>query len=135
MEIFVKNTVNGLLPLYPADLDEKKRLKIGEVYKVKITNPRNYEFHKKFMALVNLAHSNTNIDMPFDAYRKYLVSKAGYFKAYTTPKGTYIEPESISFGNMSQSEFETVYSRVLDVIIKELGCTTEEVEQELINFM
>jgi len=134
MEIFVKNTLTGLIPLYPSDMDEKRKLKIGHEYKCKITNPRNIEFHKKFFALINLGHQNTSLEMPLDVYRKYITTKAGYFKAYTTPKGTFFDAESISFGNMSQDKFEEVYSRCIDVIIKDIGSTTEEVESQLINF-
>jgi len=135
MEIYVKNTVNGLLPLYPTDLEEKKKLKIGEIYKATIVNPRNYEFHKKFMALINVGHQNTKLEMPFDSYRRYVTIKAGFFKAYTTDKGTYFEAESISFGSMSQDKFEEVYSRVLDVIIKDINVTKEMIEKVLISFM
>ena len=61
--------------------------------------------------------------------------KVGYFKAYDTPKGVFYDAESISFANMSQDKFEEVYSRVLDKIIADLGCSTEEIERQLINFM
>jgi hypothetical protein len=135
MEIYVKNTLQGLVPLYPADLEEKKHLKLNEEYKVEVTRPRNYQFHKKFMALVNIGWENTSLEMPFDTYRRYLIMKAGYFKMYSTNKGTYYEAESISFANMDQIRFEEVYSRVLDVIISELKVTKQEIEEVLINFM
>ena len=135
MELYVKNTLSGLVPLYNSDMDEKKRLRLGEEYKVEITHPRNYKFHKLFMALVNIAHQNSSLEMPFDTYRRYLIMKAGYFKTYTTPKGTYYEAESISFASMDQMKFEEVYSRVLDVIISELQVSKEEIEEVLINFM
>jgi len=134
MELYVKNTLHGLMPLYPADFEEKKKLKLGKEYKCTIVNPRNYQFHKKFMALINIGHQNTEFDMPFDTYRRYITTKAGYFKSYTTKKGTYFEAESISFSNMTQDKFEELYSRVIDVIIKDIGVTNEEIENELINF-
>ncbi len=134
MRIYCRNTLSGLVPLYPNDMDEKRKLKVGRDYEVEIKHPRNYEFHKKFFALINLAHNNTHLDMPFDAYRRYLIAKAGYFDVYTTDKGQFIEPKSISFTSMNQVEFEEVYSRVLNVIIKELGLTEEEVTENLINF-
>lgn len=134
MDIFLQNTLHGLIPLYPSDYDEKRKLKIGETYKAVITRPRNYEFHKKFFALINLGFSNTSLEMPFDTYRKYLIQKAGFFKAYNTPKGTYFEAESISFASMSKEIFEDLYSRVVDEVIKDIGTTTEEIEKQLIEF-
>jgi hypothetical protein len=134
MEIYLRNTINGLIPLYPSDFDEKRKLKLGQDYKANITNPRNYEFHKKFFALMNIGHENTSLEMPFKTYRKYVTQKAGYFKTYATHKGVMIEADSISFASMTQYEFEELYSRVIDVIIKDIGSTTEEVEMQLTEF-
>jgi hypothetical protein len=135
MKLLLRNTLSGLMPLYPSDFDEKRKLKLGQDYEAEIKNPRNIGFHRKFFALVNLGHENTSLDMPFEAYRKYLIMKAGYFKTYQTPKGTFYEPDSISFGSMSQDQFEEVYSRVLDKVIEDIGTTKDEIEKQLINFM
>ena len=135
MKLLVRNTISGLVPLYPADMDEKRKLKLGHDYEVEVTNPRNIGFHKKFFALLNLGHENTSLEMPFETYRKYLTIKAGYFNAYQTPKGLFYEAQSISFSSMSQDQFEEVYSRVLDKIIEDIGSTKEEVERALISFM
>jgi len=134
MKLLLRNTISGLVPIYPSDQDEKRKLKLGVDYLVEVTNPRNIGFHKKFFALLNIGHENTNLDMPFDTYRKYILMKAGYYKAYDTPKGVFYDAESISFASMSQDKFEEVYSRVLDKIIADIGCTTEEIEKQLINF-
>jgi hypothetical protein len=135
MKIFLRNTLHGLIPLYPNDMDEKRKLKIGHDYECEIKNPRNISFHRRFFALINLGHENTSLDMPFNVYRKYMIVKAGFFTAYQTPKGVYYDPNSISFASMSQDEFEEVYSRVLDKVIEDVGLDRESVEKQLINFM
>ena len=135
MKLLLRNTLSGLVPLYPSDFDSKRKLKLGSDYEAEIKNPRNVGFHRKFFALINLGHENTSLDMPFETYRKYLIMKAGYFKTYQTPKGNYYEPDSISFGSMSQDQFEEVYSRVLDKVIEDIGTTKDEIEKQLINFM
>lgn len=135
MKLLLRNTISGLVPLYPSDMDEKRKLKLGHDYEAEIKNPRNIGFHRKFFSLINVGHENSKLDMPMDTYRKYITMKAGYFKAYNTPKGTYYEPESISFSNMSQDQFEEVYSRVLDKIIEDIGATKEDIEKQLIDFM
>jgi hypothetical protein len=135
MEIYCRNTISGLVPLYPSDQDEKRKLKLGQDYKVEITNPRNLGFHKKFMALINVGCENSKLDMPFDTYRRYMTIKAGYFKAYQLDQGMYYEAMSISFASMQQDEFEEVYSRVLDKIIEDIGVSSIEIEKQLINFM
>lgn len=135
MKLLCRNTISGLVPLYPADYDIKRKLKLGQDYECDITNPRNVGFHRKFFALLNIGHENTSLDMPFETYRKYMTVKAGFFKAYQTPKGLFYDPDSISFASMSQDEFEDVYSRVLDKIIEDIGATKEDIEKQLINFM
>lgn len=40
------NTASGLRPCYDSDYDEKKKLKLGKIYKAKITLARNYDFLK-----------------------------------------------------------------------------------------
>ena len=46
------------MPLYDSDLDLKRRLKVGSTVRCRVTNPRNYRFHKKFFALVRLTFDN-----------------------------------------------------------------------------
>lgn len=135
MKILVKNTLHGLIPLYPSDMDEKRKLKLGYDYQCEITNPRNIGFHKKFFAMLNVGYENTSLDMPFETYRRYMIVKAGYFTAYQTPKGIYYDPDSISFANKSQDQMEEIYSRVLDKVIEDVGLDKESVEKQLINFM
>lgn len=136
MKIFVQNVVGHLIPLYPSDMEEKKRLKLGKVYSCEIKFERNYEFHKKFFALTKLGCENSqHVEMPLDTYRKYAVIKAGYAMTYKTPKGIFVDAESISFASMTQEKFEKVYSDVLYFIIKDTGANREFIEDNLLNFM
>ena len=121
--------------MYPSDFDQKRKLKLGCDYEAEIKLPRNYPFLKKFMALINIGCENSSLNMPFDTYRKYMTIKSGYYNAYETPKGVYYEAMSLSFASMPEEEFQDVYSRVLDKIIEDIGCTSEDIETQLINFM
>ena len=135
MKLLCRNTIAGLVPIYPSDFDNKRKLKLGEDYECDIKNPRNVGFHRKFFALLNIGHENTKLEMPFATYRKYLTVKAGFFTAYQTPKGVYYDPDSISFASMNQDQFEDLYSRVLDKIIEDIGATKSDIEKQLIDFM
>ena len=134
MKILLENTLSGLKPLYPSDYDEKRKLKIGETYEADVKLPRNIGFHRKFFAMINLGHQNTSLEMPFEAYRRLMIIKAGFFNAYHTDKGVYYEAQSIAFSSMDEDTFEDVYSRVLDVIIADIGVAPEEVEKSLMDF-
>ena len=53
MDIYLKNTSSGLIPMIDDDYESKQKLKIGEVYKCTIKKARNYELLKKYFALIN----------------------------------------------------------------------------------
>lgn len=135
MKILLRNTISGLMPIYPSDWDSKKKLKLGEDYEADIKMPRNYQFHKKLFALFNLGCQNSKMDIPFDVYRKIMTVRAGFFTAYQTDKGVYYEPDSLSFTAKDEAQIEEVYSRVMDAIISDIGSTSEEIEKALIEFM
>ena len=149
-DIYLLNTAHGLVPLYDEDYEEKKKLKIGETYKAKVTKPRNIKFHRKFMALINLAFDNSKTvenariaaenneaAIPFtpDSYRKYCLIKSGFALIYQTSKGMFIEAESMSFDNMSEDRFADVYSKVLDFVIKDTQADEKLFVEQLINFI
>lgn len=134
MKLLCRNTITGLVPLYPHDFDEKRKLKLGQDYEVEVRNPRNIGFHRKFFALLNTGHENTKMNLPFEIYREYVIMKAGFVEIYDTGKGLLYRPKSIAFASMSQDQFEDVYSRVLNVIIADVGCTSEELESQLMSF-
>ena len=135
MKLLCKNTEHGLIPLYPSDFEEKKKLKLNEVYSFEIKKERNYEFLKKFMALCKVGMLNSKyVEMPLNTYRKYATIKAGYYEIYQTPKGNFVEAKSISFAKMTEEEFQEVYNRVLDFIIIDTEATKEDIEKNLLNF-
>lgn len=143
MIIWVRNTETGLIPLYDSDLHEKKKLKIGADYKVNITKARNYQFHKKYFALIKLAWLNMpekyNKQYPhFDNLREALQIEAGYFDTTYTFDGIQIvKPKSIAFDELDEFGFQELYNKVVDVVLKWIlpGNTSDELEKELVNFL
>jgi hypothetical protein len=138
MKIYLKNTLSGLIPLYDSDHEEKKKLKLNEVYRADIVRPRNINFHKKYFALLNMTFQNQELfDCP-ENMRKEIIKYAGYYKEYITLKGEKeYRSKSISFAKMSQDEFEELYKSSMTVILKYIlnESTKEELESEIINFM
>lgn len=137
MKIYCRNTLTGLIPLYPADYEEKKKMKIGEDYEVSIKLARNPLFHRKFFALLNIGWQNSPNygHLPFEVYRKVAVMKAGYFVTYNTPKGVIFEAESIAFDKMSEDEFRGVFSNVFDWIINDTCTDKDALMEELMRFL
>ena len=53
MRLMVVNTPRGLIPYGDDDSEEKRKLKLGEVYSVEVKVVRNVNFHRKYFALVS----------------------------------------------------------------------------------
>lgn len=143
MKINLMNTPHGLVPMYDEDFDEKKKLKIGQVYTADLKIPRNYDFLKKFFALINAGYSllPEKTQQGFrsvEGFRQYVTVAAGYYDVYFNPRlKEFVEvPKSISFASMDESEFMDCYDAVKEVIWKIIGDrVTEEVfENVLANF-
>lgn len=144
MDIFCKVTPYGLVPLYDTDLDAKKRLKVGRVVKCHVSNPRNYEFHKKFFALVRLTFDNlpTNLAEYWQVHNEEDMLRRfkrdlGYFTSTVNERGEReIEYQSISFSSMEQHEFERFYNQCVDLVLFRYikGIDKQDLITEIENF-
>ena len=136
-EVYLVKKRGVFYPAYPSDKDVMDSIPVGKIVKARITRDRNVGFHRKFFALLNVAYENLPEDynMSFDNFREELIKKAGYYESYKNFKGVEVyKAKSISFSNMDQGEFEELYSKVLDVILKLLNVSEKEIN-EYINFM
>lgn len=135
MEIYLIKKFNSLHPANNSDLELLSKLKQGEAYKATISKPRNYRFHKKYFALLNLAFGQQDEYDNFEKFRFVMTMKAGHFEAIKTDKGVVYMPRSISFAKMDEVEFERVYQDMLTEVISLIGADQGTIENELINFM
>ena len=143
MDAFFIKTGHALAPASEADAELLSKIKAGETVKLTLTRPRNVGFHRKFFALMNLAFDyfeppphgegsalaeRIEVQKNFDRFRKDITILAGHYEAtYRLNGDVRVEAKSISFGSMSQDEFEHLYSKCIDVILAKV-CTqfTEE---------
>ena len=133
---FTKLANGSLVPASEADAELLTKIKIGAIVKLKLTRMRNYKFHRKYFALVSLAFDYWNpTELPdprwpdiipeknMDRFRKDLIIRAGYYDAtYRLNGDIRIEAKSIAFANMTEDEFEKLFSATIDVVLKEV-CT------------
>ncbi len=126
---------NGVFtPAYDSDYEKAKKLKDGE-YEFKISLLRNPKLHRKFFSLINLTLHNQDTFDSLEDLRAFLIMKAGYYKTVQTETGYMYIPKSISFEKMDNSEFEQLYSDVLNQVLRFLKCDEKMVNDELINYM
>ena len=143
MKLQLLNTPQGLKPCYDEDYDEKKKLKIGEIYEAEIKLQRNPKFHRLFFSLLNAGYSllperTQNGFRSVEGFRSYLLVAAGFYDTYFNPRlREFVEvPKSLKFSSMDNEEFERMYNAVKDVIFALLGdrITERQFEETLVNY-
>lgn len=144
MKLKLLNTPLGLKPCYDEDADEKKKLKLGEVYEADIKMVRNIRFHRLFFALINTGYAylperaQTGVFGSVEGFRKSVTIAAGFTNVYWNirQKCFVEEAKSISFASMDEAEFRDVYERCKDVIWQLISkyVTIEDFERNLANF-
>jgi len=136
--LFTKLPNASFIPASEDDAELLSKVKVGETVRLTLVRPRNIKFHKKFFALINLAfdyweppkHGEGSawsekmpIERNVERFRKDVTILAGYYDAtYRLNGDVRLEAKSISFGSMSEDDFEKLYSKVIDVIINRV-CT------------
>ena len=124
-------TLSGMLPADPDSDKWYRKRKLGAVIRVKATEIRNYGFLKKFFALLNLGFEywqpgeiSCNYGVPeknFNQFREDITILAGYFYVVHRLDGSSrVKAKSISFDKMEEDEFTSLYSNVLDALIKRI---------------
>ena len=128
----------ALVPASQSDADKLKKIKAGWPVRVTVKRVRNYEFHKKFFALMSLAFENWEVPgyaraqfpeqkitytvephKDFDRFRKDVIILAGYYDAtYRVDGSVRVEAKSISFANMDEDDFGKLYEATLEAIRK-----------------
>ncbi len=147
-DIYLIKRSTGLVPASENDNEALKKFKSGEPLRCKISRPRNYQFHKKYWALVNHAFDcfePEGVEVPaflsergivpeknLERFRKDLTILAGYFDSSIRVNGEVRqEAKSISFGSMSQDDFDELYDKTISVILKYVlkNYTKDDLEQ------
>ena len=125
MDIYCRVTDIGVIPMYDSDLDEKHRLRIGDNVLCTIKRPRNYDFHKKYFALLRLTVANLPhlIQQQMQIFTEEdlldcLKIDLGLFTTRWHGGRQIVKTGSISFAKMDNTEFEKFFSRSVDAILR-----------------
>lgn len=151
MEVMLVKTPDGTLRgSLEADREAIKALPAARDIRAKITQHRNYLFHKKFMALVRLGfdafepadirYKDKTItpEKNFDEFRRYIIVKAGYFDIIGYPDGSVkVRAKSISFASMEPEDFEKLFNKTIDVLLAEVlhTYTKDDIDRVLANIL
>ena len=136
----------SLVPANEKTVNSLQKLKTGQVVHGKFKVMRNPKFHNKFMALVRFLFDQwepgefqdprwkgIKPEKSFERFRKDLIILAGHYEAsYRLDGSVRIEAKSISFSNMSEEEFEQLYSNIINVGLTRIlpsSYTSEKVKE------
>jgi len=136
-QIYMKKLANGTFaPDDQQSLELAAKLKVGQVYRHEVKKPRNYIFHKKYFSLLNLAFENQERYDLFEAFRDAITMQAGHYDSHISLTGTTVyKPKSISFASMEELDFDKLYSKTINVILKHvLGCEEDELLEMVLNY-
>ena len=130
MELLLTKTPQGyLIPSDEAEAEKMKRFKVGGTIRAKVAQMRNYKFHKKFFAMLDVGfdawepsekeHKGLPVQKNKERFRKDCIIAGGFYEPVVNLRGEVrAEAKSISFASMEEEEFEKVYSAVADVILQ-----------------
>ena len=117
-----KATINGIHCIVPIDdqgSDFVKKMGQGDILPCKIWKPRNYGYHRKYMAMIKYLTKNCDKYNCDKAYIDELKLRTGHYDMHITSKGVQVPIlKSMSFAKMDQVEFEKFFSKCIDVILQ-----------------
>lgn len=129
--ILMKAGPDALVPHDEGAAEFIKKMKLGALCHADFKKMRNYEFHKKYFALINFAYEQWEprevrykgvvIHKNLDRFRKDMTIMAGFAEPTFTINGDVrFEPKSISFASMDEIEFDKLYSKTIDVVLAKI---------------
>lgn len=131
----IKQSDGSFFPAFNSDYDEAQKIKIGEAYEFEYKKPRNYKFHKKFFALIDLVYQNQRHYNNSEHLRYDLTIKAGYYNIrYDIEGRQIIEPQSIAFGSMDENEFNKFYSAIIGVVTTYFDICPEDIQEHILQY-
>ena len=124
----VKQLNNSFKVAFDSDYEKIKKIKSGDEVECEIKKPRNYKFHKKLFALLNLVYQNQEHYSNIEHLRTDLTIAAGFYDKRVSVHGEeVVEAKSISFASMDEHEFNELYSAIVDQIVKYFHFDREDI--------
>jgi hypothetical protein len=144
--VMIRQPGGSLAPATDEDAEALRKVKTGSAVRVEVKQIRNYKFLQKWFTLAKYAFDIWSETVPpqeykgqpvkpsFDRFRKDLIILSGRFDAVYNARGEVrVEAKSISFANMSEEEFEGLYSDTIDVILHKILNDSDMTEDQLRN--
>ena len=141
VKLYLRKLANGTLaPDDAASTDCLRKVKVGDVVSGDFTRPRNYQWFRKWWALLQYAFDTweppVGPEKNFERFRKDITILAGYYDVVPRVRGEpKAEAKSISFASMEQDDFEGLYEATITTLIKFVlkNYTREDIDRVMAN--
>ena len=143
-EIRVRKLYNSIVPVDETNAALLERLKPNGEYKAVFSRERNGAFHRKAFALLKVVfdawqtptieHKGQPVQRDIERLREDMTILAGFYTvAFKYDGSMVLKAKSWAFANMSQDEFEDLYSRLIDVALGKIltGYTREDIDEQV----
>lgn len=122
--------------MYDSDYEIYSKIPFGEEFQIEYKKQRNIKFHKKMFALFKLCFENQEAYSDLNDLRRDLTITAGFYteSANVLTGEVFKTAKSLSFANMDEIEFSELYESIKTVIIKWIGITNEQIEEEILQY-
>lgn len=147
--ILMKGAGNILVPHDEEAAKFIERCKTGQLLRSEYKRVRNYQFHKKYFALIKFAFDQweptdglTYKGMPVQKnlkrFRKDIAILSGFFETTVNINGEVrLEAKSISFSQMDEYEFEELYQATITLVLNRVlkNYTRDDLERVIEQLM
>lgn len=118
---FIRLNSTSYCPYTEHDRDALQTVAGGEIIMCDVRRKRNVDHHRKGFALLHAMFDNQDKFDNFDRFRDWVQIAAGVVDTIVGEHGkVYYKIKSLSFADMDQSEFDSVYKRFIDVAYEKL---------------
>lgn len=127
--LLVKHPSGFLMPSLAHDKELLDKWGAGEILRAKVNKPRSGAFHRRFFALVQVIHEGQEKYRNLEDTLTEIKVRTGHYREHITVTGEVVYvPKSISFAKCDELEFRELYSRTLDVALKDFLPNWSETE-------
>ena len=131
MKLYFSKRPGCLVPENKESEDYLSSLKLGDAVLLGVTRPRNYDYLKKYFALLNFAYEHAEfadveykgqkVEPNFNEFRANLSILAGFYTpVYDLQGAVHLRAKSVSFAQMDSEEFERLYDKTITVIMRKV---------------
>lgn len=138
-EVWLTRTLQGFAPCDEEALTAIRRIKVGDKVKCDISRPRNGSMHRAYWAMCSLVamnHEQLETAEQVHTVLKLLTDCVDIVAMRSTGEILKV-PKSISFGKMTQNEFDTFFRRAKDAVVEHLlpGVGLKDLQDEIMRLV